>query len=454
MSEERGKSRERSVHQNVQRSYLDGISYSLMVGTGEIYLPAFALAIGLNQVIAGLVSSVPLVTGGILQLAAPSGVRILKSYRRWVVFCSAVQAACFLPLVVAAVVGAIPAPLLFLIAGVYWGAAMAGGAAWNCWIEELIPKKVRTKFLSTRTRLMQFIVLIGFVGGGHLLWHAERQDKTLYAFAALFTLAMVGRSLSAYFQWRQSEPPHAHTGMKTIAFSDLISRLRKGDQATFLLYMVCMHLTVQVASPYFNPYMLKQLNLSYLDYTMLVGVAYIGRIVSLPTLGRLSSHLGATKLLWITGIGIAPLCGSWVLSSNLAYLTAMQLLSGVFWAGFELAALLLIFENIRPAERTSILTLYNLAQTLAVVTGSLIGGAILEAFNETKEGFHVIFLLSTVLRLLPLLILIRAKYKDTPLRVMFLRTVGLRAAAGAITQPLLSDISEPPQKKHIEEKPG
>ncbi len=442
MSDNRAKPRERTVHQNVRRSYFDGVSYSAMVGMGETYLPAFALAIGLNQVIAGLVSTVPLVTGGILQLAAPSGVRWLRSYRKWVVFCAFVQASCFIPLIVAALVGAIPAPLLFLIAGLYWGAAMAGGAAWNCWIEELIPPSIRTKFLATRTRLMQFFILCGFVGGGHLLWYAARQNQTLYAFAILFSMAMLGRYASAFFLFRQSETPTTHTEMKTVAFSDLLTRMRKGDQATFLLYMVCMQLAVNMASPYFNPYMLKQLNLSYLDYITLIGVAYVGRVISLPTLGRLSNYLGANRLLWITGIGIAPLSGAWVLSSDMLYLTIMQLISGICWGGFELAGLLLIFQNIRPHERTSILTMHNLAHTLAVVIGSLIGGAILESFNESLFGFQVIFVLSTGMRLLPLLILVRAKYKDTPLRMIFLRTVGLRASAGVITQPMLPDMSE------------
>ena len=42
----------------------DGVFFSVMVGLGEAYVPAFALAVGLGEIVAGLVATVPM-------LAAP-----------------------------------------------------------------------------------------------------------------------------------------------------------------------------------------------------------------------------------------------------------------------------------------------------------------------------------------------------------------------------------------------
>jgi hypothetical protein len=55
----------------------------------------------MGEVVAGLIACVPLLAGAILQLVSPYGVRTLGSYRRWVSACAAVQAASFIPLVVA-----------------------------------------------------------------------------------------------------------------------------------------------------------------------------------------------------------------------------------------------------------------------------------------------------------------------------------------------------------------
>ena len=80
----------------------DGLGFSLMVGLGESYLPAFALALGMGEVVSGLVASVPMMAGALLQLASPFAVRKLGSHRRWVIFCATCQALSFVPLVVAA----------------------------------------------------------------------------------------------------------------------------------------------------------------------------------------------------------------------------------------------------------------------------------------------------------------------------------------------------------------
>ena len=51
---------------------IDAAAYSVMVGCGETYLPAFALALGLGPIVAGMVASVPLLVGATVQLAARS----------------------------------------------------------------------------------------------------------------------------------------------------------------------------------------------------------------------------------------------------------------------------------------------------------------------------------------------------------------------------------------------
>lgn len=53
----------------------DAGCYGAMIGCGETYLPAFALALGLGETSAGLVASLPLLAGGIMQLLSPLAIR-------------------------------------------------------------------------------------------------------------------------------------------------------------------------------------------------------------------------------------------------------------------------------------------------------------------------------------------------------------------------------------------
>ena len=76
----------------------DGVSFSVMVGLGETYIPAFVLAAGLGEVAAGLIATLPPLAGAVFQLVTPFAVRHLHSYRRWVVACAALQALALAPL--------------------------------------------------------------------------------------------------------------------------------------------------------------------------------------------------------------------------------------------------------------------------------------------------------------------------------------------------------------------
>lgn len=111
--------RSEALRRDLQSSSADAVSFSLMVGAGETYIPAFALALGASDVVAGLVSSAPLLTGAVLQLVSPLAVLRLGSHRRWVVLCARIQAASFAPLIVGAALGALPLVGLFGAVSLY-----------------------------------------------------------------------------------------------------------------------------------------------------------------------------------------------------------------------------------------------------------------------------------------------------------------------------------------------
>ena len=144
----------------------DGVAANVMVGIGETYLPAFVLAISSSQVACGLVSTVPMVIGAAMQLGSPWAVRRLGSYRRWVVLTAVLQALGFVPLLIAALIGAMSIPTIFLVVSVYWATGMAGGTAWNAWAGTLVPERIRSAYFAWRTRFTQLGLMLGLAVGG------------------------------------------------------------------------------------------------------------------------------------------------------------------------------------------------------------------------------------------------------------------------------------------------
>jgi len=385
----------------------DAAACNVMVGIGETYLPAFVLALTASEVASGLISTVPLLAGSLLQLISPWMVWRWQSHRRWVVLSAVVQAMAFAPLVGAALAGAMPVEVVFLAVSIYWGAGLAGGPAWNAWAETLVPGRIRARYFARRTRLGQWGLLAGFVAGGCALQFGTAIEHRLQSFAVLFLAAAAGRLASATFLATQREAWVPCSAPRWPRINHLGERLSHDPRVRVILYLLAAQLAVQVAGPYFTPYMLRHLELSYLRYVVLICAAYVAKIAMLPLFGRLADRYGAHQLLWVGGVGIIPVSGLWVFSDNFGYLLALQVLSGAAWAAFELAMLLLLFEATPRSQRVEVLTLFNLGNALATVLGSMAGGAMLWALAANRQSYLWVFAISSIARAAAVLLLVR-----------------------------------------------
>ena len=100
-----------------------------------------------------------------------------------------------------------------------------------------------------------------------------------------------------------------------------------------------------------------------------------------------------------------PVSGSWLYASEFWQLVLIQFLGGIVWAAYELAMLLMFFESVRKEERTSILTMFNLANSVALAVGSIVGGCLLKLLGESREAYLFLFAVSSFARASALLVL-------------------------------------------------
>ncbi len=191
---------------NLQASMADGAAFGVMVGMGESYLAAFALAVGLGEISAGMVSSIPLLVGGVLQLVSLRAVGWLGSDKRWILLCAALQGLSFVPLVWAASVGTVGLLPLLLIASLYWTGGLASGPPWNTWMASIVPSRLRAGYFARRTRMSQLCTLVGLVGGGVTLQWADSRGHALWGFATIFLIAASFRLWSVYWLAKHQTP--------------------------------------------------------------------------------------------------------------------------------------------------------------------------------------------------------------------------------------------------------
>ncbi len=428
----------RTTRRNLTLSAVDGGCFGGMVGCGETYLPAFALAIGLTEMDAALAASVPVLCGGAVQLISPWGTRLLGSLQPWIVVCAALQALSFLPLVLVANRGSTGLTILLVIASIYWGAGMATGPAWNTWMEEIVPRPLRTRYFPRRTGIQLFSLLVTLVLAGIFLQVAESRGQLMFAFAVIFGMAMSLRLLSALALAFHTTPycRPERPASTTQAFNVDLSKPYR-----LIIFLVLVQAAVQLSGPFFAPYMLKQLQFSYGQSMLLISLAFIAKIIALRYLGRIAKRIGSYRLLIAGSIGLVPLSALWIISPSIYWLVWVQILAGVTWAAYELGFFLMFFDVIPANQRTRLLAIYNFANSAALVLGATIGSLMLSVRGCTSETYYWLFGLSSLGRLacIPILLSFRTNESET-LVSMTLRALSLRPSAGSIDVPVLPSI--------------
>ena len=435
----------RPIRQNLRASAADGAAFGGMVGLGETYLAAFALAMGLGEVASGLVASLPVMAGGIMQLVSLRAVRWIGSEKRWILLCASLQALLsFIPLVYAAFTGSISQWALFLVASIYWGTGLATGPAWSTWIETVVPAGIRMRYFASRSRLAQLTTLSGFLLGGAVLTIGRRLDEVPMAFGLMFCTAGLLRFWSVYWLSRHQslERPQPLTLPRSKSLTVSPTRGAWVHGGRLLMFLVVLQGMVQLSGPFFTPYMLKELEFSYLQYVSLIAISFVAKAMSLSAWAHLTKRTNAKVLLWIGSIGLVPLAALWTVSTHFTWLLCVQTLSGVLWAAYELGFFLMFFEVLPKDRRVRMLTVYNFANSSAIFVGASVGATILWWGGMGASSYWTLFGLSSAGRLLSLGILASASLGTVPIIQIAVRVLGLRAGSASMDSPVLPGLDE------------
>ncbi len=409
--------RPRSARRDLRLSAVEGTSYCVMVGVGQESFVAFALALGLGEVRAGLLATLPVAVGATTQLAAPWLIRKTGSLRRYMTIASALQTLCFVPLLVAAVVGAIPVWALYLTVVAYSAINLAQGPGWGTWITTLMPRRIRARYFAQRSRMLQGGVLAGLLMGGLIVAGQDAEALPPIAFAPLFAIALGMRALGCYLLSRHHEPVRMPAGVRHVPAREMAARFRTGPDVTLFTFLLASNFALQMALPFFTPYVLEYRGLSYLELTMLTGTAIVGKMVAAPTIGRIAHRSGPRRLLWFGAVGLIPMGPLWLAASSFEMLLIVQFVMGLILSCFEIGALLSQFDAVPEHERASLTAKFVAANAIAGFVGSAIGGALLGRVDLGLGGYGAAFAAAAVARIavLPLLLRVRPASRDAEL---------------------------------------
>lgn len=385
-------SEKKKIEKTKKLSIAEGCFSVLQNGFGTNHLTPYALAIGkgnpYTNTFVGLMSSLPSVLGNVAQLFTHG---LMKKYSRKKIISLSVflQAIMWVGIIFAG------AGLLFLHLNstisltvllvsysllIFFGAF--SGPAWVSLMKDLVTKE-RGAYFGKRNFITGAVSLATFVLGGMII-NKISEPYVLYGFFVFFTIALIGRSISAYLFTKHYDPKIEIEDQSYFSFFQFTKKMFFNNFGKFTIFMALFSLATAIASPFFSVYMLKELKLSYLQWTIIVFFSSITNLVLVPIWGRFSDKYGNIRSMKITGAIIPLIPLLWVFSIPIlnAYgktvlflvLCSFEVFSGALWSGFNLSSSNFIYDAV-SRQRTAICYAYHsLIKSIGTFIGATLGG--------------------------------------------------------------------------------
>lgn len=361
----------------LRASVRDGMANAVALGIGESYLNVFGIFLHASALQLSLLSSIPPFLGAVSQLFGVWLLRFVHSRRAIAVFGVVSQAAMWLVLASLpwlAGAGDDVAIALIILASLFQVFPSIGLPAWNSLMGDMIPADQRGRFFGLRNRMLGICTFVGLIAGGQILDLFRGWDDTVHGFLTIFLIAALARSISAYFMSRYDDPPYHRVRGEYFSLRQFITGLPRSNFAKFTVFLATINAAVAFSGPFFAVYMLRDLHMSYTEFTMVIGVAAIVQFLTMGYWGQLLDSFGAKKIMNVCGVGIALNPFMWLVDSSVPWLMFAQATGSFMWAGFNLASANFLFDAVTPPKRARCAAYQSLVTAVFVLIAATIGG--------------------------------------------------------------------------------
>ena len=399
-------SKDPNVDKSLRHSIRDGVAFSVQVGAGETYFAAFALFLRATAPQVALLTTLPPLLGSLAQLFSAWAGRFTGRRRLILIGCT-LQAALWLPILLVPVIfdGPAVAALIGLLV-LYHAAHNLSAPQWTSIMRDLVSERRRGRYFGYRTRLTTITTFVSLVAAGLVLHFFDTLDRTFLGFAAIFLVSFVARSVSVYHLSFLHEPP-LEAPPPDLHITHWWRSLVASGAVSFSTYFALMNAAVGISAPFFAVYMLRDLELSYLEYMVLTGTSVFTQFLTLATWGRIADIYGNRLILRITSMTLPIVPLLWLVTDNFWYLIACQAVSGFSWSGFTLASGNLLYELVPRSRRAAYVAFHSVGSASGVFCGAMLGAALVLVLptrsvfvsgSGIESGLLYLFALSGILR--------------------------------------------------------
>lgn len=371
---------------------------------------AYALMLGANDFHLGLLSAVG-AAGSLGALAGNWAAELAGGRKRMVVAAAVSGRSLWAVLCVLPFLPVLPGwrlPAFFLTILLSNLLANAANNGWLSWMTDLVPLEQRGRFFGRRNTMLAAVSMAVTYGSGKAFDWFRGQGRPETGFMLIFGLAVACGLASGAILARQWEP--RRLAERPMPVHRMVrAAIRDRRFRPFLLFTVLWSLATSVAGPFFGAHMILNLGMPFSVIALYSIIAGSVNLLVQPLWGRVIDRLGNKPVLIFTMLGIFFLPLFWLFAGPGFYLPIWidAFLTGIFWPGFGLATFNLLLISAPEEDRQSCLAIQNVAAGLSVFLASLAGGALAKwlggfkvvIMGQTLINFHLLFALSSLLRL-------------------------------------------------------
>lgn len=370
----------RSSECAMQFSYAQAILSAIYGSTtGGMFVIGYALKLGATNAQIGLLSTVPMFCV-VVQLLASRLVEHGISRRRLAIATSTLSVAgwSLVAMLPAYTIGASCHTRIVALLGVLVIITLFGQVASNArasWVADIIPPRVRGNFFGRMTMYAGIVGAAFAVIGGAFLDHVKHAG--LSAFTWVFLFGMACGLLSTLLFVPQVDVPATRT-RATERFARMVrATFRNRALMVVMLYAVVWSLQ-NIAAPFYPTYLLRDLRMSYLGFSLVSVVGTILVLVSSPFWGRVVDRYGCRPVLIACTLAVAPLPLVWTVlnTAHRVYIAIpiTNLIGGLATGGISVALTTLIYKVIPDSGRSVQLAVYSIGVLLLAAPMPTIGG--------------------------------------------------------------------------------
>ncbi len=288
-----------------------------------------------------------------------------------------------------------------------------GRASFFSWIAVLVPQRLRGRYFGFRNSIVNLTNLIGvpLLGLAVSSW----PSGSLAGYGAILVLGIVLGIISLGFHFLMTDvnPKLLHVaGSDTdhgSPWGGVSTFLKDANFLRFLLYSGLWSFAVNVSAPFFNLYLLGEINLDVSVVTLYGSLGAGANLLMLMFWGKLADRIGNRPLMLVVGILVALTPLLWLEAGTTPiflwlWFPLLHIVGGATWAAIDLCSGNLVM-SVTPLRNQSIY--FAIAAAVPGVTGAMgitVGGFVATVTNF--GGLPAVFALSAVLRLFALLPLV------------------------------------------------